>query len=64
MRITLNILAKGLVLIFVPLLFQFYELGCSVYVTKPVVYNDFIEAIRRLGMFLSIVKVPREDERF
>ncbi|HEV3085311.1 MAG TPA: response regulator [Gemmataceae bacterium] len=41
-----------------------YELGCSVYVTKPVVYNDFIEAIRRLGMFLSIVKVPREDERF
>jgi CheY-like chemotaxis protein len=41
-----------------------YELGCSVYITKPVVYNDFIEAVRRLGMFLSIVKLPREDERF
>jgi CheY-like chemotaxis protein len=40
-----------------------YELGCSVYVTKPVVYDDFIEAIRRLGLFLSIVTIPREDER-
>jgi CheY-like chemotaxis protein len=40
-----------------------YELGCSVYVTKPVAYNEFIEAIQRLGLFLAIVKVPREDER-
>lgn len=40
-----------------------YELGCSVYVVKPVQYDDFIEAIKRLGLFLSIVKVPREDER-
>jgi CheY-like chemotaxis protein len=40
-----------------------YELGCSVYVTKPVLYEDFIEAIRRLGLFLSIVTVPREDDR-
>src|SRR5438445_6538420 len=40
-----------------------YELGCSVYVTKPVNYEDFIEAIKRLGLFLAIVKVPREDDR-
>jgi len=40
-----------------------YELGCSVYVIKPVAYDDFIEAIRRLGLFLAIVRVPREDER-
>jgi CheY-like chemotaxis protein len=40
-----------------------YELGCSVYITKPVSYDEFIEAIKRLGLFLSIVKVPREDER-
>jgi CheY-like chemotaxis protein len=40
-----------------------YELGCSVYVTKPVVYEEFIEAIKRLGLFLTIVKLPREDER-
>ncbi|MBN9122623.1 MAG: response regulator [Planctomycetes bacterium] len=40
-----------------------YELGCSSYVTKPVDYDKFVEAIRRLGLFLSIVKVPSEDER-
>lgn len=38
-----------------------YELGCSSYVTKPVAYDRFVEAIRRLGLFLSIVEVPRED---
>lgn len=38
-----------------------YELGCSSYVTKPVDYSRFVEAIRRLGLFLSIVEVPRED---
>lgn len=38
-----------------------YELGCSSYVTKPVEYDRFVEAIRRLGLFLSIVEVPPED---
>lgn len=38
-----------------------YELGCSCYVTKPVDYGRFVEAIRRLGLFLAIVEVPRED---
>lgn len=36
-----------------------YQLGCSVYVTKPVEYSDFIEAIKRLGLFLQVVRVPR-----
>jgi CheY-like chemotaxis protein len=35
-----------------------YELGCNVYVTKPVEYEQFSEAIRELGLFLSIVAVP------
>lgn len=35
-----------------------YELGCNVYITKPVDYQAFIEAIRRLGLFLQVVKVP------
>lgn len=39
-----------------------YQLGCSVYITKPVEYDSFVEAIRRLGMFLQIVKVPPERE--
>ncbi len=37
-----------------------YELGCNIYVTKPVEYEQFSEAIRNLGLFLSIVKVPDE----
>jgi CheY-like chemotaxis protein len=37
-----------------------YELGCSVYITKPVAYEEFIEAIKRLGLFLAIVRVPAE----
>lgn len=35
-----------------------YQLGCSVYITKPVRYEDFVEALSRLGMFLEIVKLP------
>jgi CheY-like chemotaxis protein len=35
-----------------------YELGCSVYITKPVEYEPFIDAIKRLGFFLQVVKVP------
>jgi len=40
-----------------------YELGCASYVTKPVEYEQFVEAVRRLGLFLAIVQVPREDTR-
>lgn len=35
-----------------------YHLGCNVYVTKPVAYETFVEAIKRLGLFLQIVQVP------
>jgi len=35
-----------------------YDLGCNVYVTKPVDYQQFSEAIRKLGLFLSIVNIP------
>ncbi len=35
-----------------------YELGCSVYITKPVEPAAFIEAIKRLGLFISIVSLP------
>jgi len=38
-----------------------YELGCNVYITKPVEYEQFSEAIRKLGLFLSIVKIPGRD---
>jgi CheY-like chemotaxis protein len=38
-----------------------YEAGCASYVTKPVEYDQFAEAVRRLGLFLAIIQVPRED---
>ena len=36
-----------------------YKLGCNVYITKPIEYDAFVEAIRQLGLFLQVVKVPR-----
>jgi CheY-like chemotaxis protein len=39
-----------------------YALGCNAYLTKPVVeYEQFTEAIRKLGLFLSVVKVPEGE---
>lgn len=38
-----------------------YALGCNVYVTKPVEYDQFAEAIRNLGLFLSVVKIPKKE---
>jgi CheY-like chemotaxis protein len=39
-----------------------YALGCSVYITKPVEYAAFVQALQRLGLFLQIVKIPREAD--
>jgi CheY-like chemotaxis protein len=35
-----------------------YDLGCNVYVTKPVDYDNFANAIRQLGLFFSVIQVP------
>lgn len=35
-----------------------YELGCNVYITKPVNYDNFANAIRQLGLFFSVIQVP------
>jgi len=35
-----------------------HELGCSSYIAKPVEYDGFVNAIRQLGMFLTVVQVP------
>ena len=35
-----------------------YELGCNVYITKPVEYDNFSDAIRKLGLMLAVVKIP------
>ena len=36
-----------------------HELGCNVYMQKPVDYDRFSEAIRRLGGFVPFLQVPR-----
>ena len=36
-----------------------HALGCSNYVTKPIDYDKFVEAIRQLGLFLLVVEVPQ-----
>ena len=36
-----------------------HALGCSSYITKPVEYDEFVHAIRQLGLFLAVVQVPR-----
>jgi len=40
-----------------------YELGCNVYVTKPIESDAFIEAIRRVGLMISVMSVPAERAR-
>ena len=39
-----------------------YDLGCNVYITKPVNYENFADAIRQLGLFLSVIQVPDPDQ--
>lgn len=36
-----------------------HELGCNVYMQKPVDYDRFSEAIRRLGKFVPLLHVPQ-----
>ena len=38
-----------------------YDLGANVYITKPVNYENFADAIRQLGLFLSVIQVPEVD---
>jgi CheY-like chemotaxis protein len=40
-----------------------HELGCNVYIQKPVDYDRFAEAIRRLGMFMLLLLVPSVNGR-
>ncbi len=38
-----------------------YDLGCNVYITKPVNYENFAQAIRQLGLFLAVIQVPEVE---
>ena len=40
-------------------LMKSYKLGCNSYIRKPVVFNEFIEAVRQLGMYwLMLNELP------
>ncbi|HEY1545833.1 MAG TPA: response regulator [Xanthobacteraceae bacterium] len=38
-----------------------YDLGANVYITKPVNYEGFANAIRQLGLFFAVMQVPEAD---
>jgi len=35
-----------------------HRLGCSLYLAKPVEYDSFVDVIRKVGMFFSLLEVP------
>lgn len=38
-----------------------YELGCNVYLRKPVDYESFVHAVRQLGVFVSLLELPGKN---
>lgn len=37
-----------------------YRLGCNAYLSKPLDYDEFQNAILQLGLFMSVITVPDE----
>jgi two-component system, response regulator len=37
---------------------QSYNLGCNAYVRKPVEFNQFVEAVKQLGLFWLVLNEP------
>jgi len=35
-----------------------YDLGANIYITKPLNYEGFSNAIRQLGLFLAVIQIP------
>ncbi|HYG34840.1 MAG TPA: response regulator [Clostridia bacterium] len=36
-----------------------YDLGCNCYITKPVEFHAFSDSLKRVGLFLKVVRVPQ-----
>lgn len=37
-----------------------YKLGCNIFISKPIEYDEFADAMRKVGLFLSVVRLPQE----
>jgi len=35
-----------------------YELGCNIYIVKPIEYENFSDALRKVGFFFSVIEAP------
>jgi CheY-like chemotaxis protein len=40
-----------------------HDLGCNIYLQKPIDYAKFADAMRRLGMFITLLLVPPVGEQ-
>jgi CheY-like chemotaxis protein len=38
-----------------------YDLGCNVYITKPVDYGKFAHAIQQFGLFIYVMQIPEAN---
>jgi CheY-like chemotaxis protein len=41
-----------------------HQLGCNNYIVKPLNYEHFVDVIKRLGLFMKIVQIPKLDEGY
>jgi DNA-binding NarL/FixJ family response regulator len=39
-----------------------HALGCNNYIVKPVDYDKFADAIKNLGLFISLVEIPEVNK--
>jgi CheY-like chemotaxis protein len=40
-----------------------YELGCNIYIVKPIEYENFSDALRKVGFFFSITEAPNATSK-
>jgi CheY-like chemotaxis protein len=37
---------------------QCYDLGCNAYITKPLIQDEFMERVKKIGLFINMVSAP------
>jgi CheY-like chemotaxis protein len=40
-----------------------YKLGCNIYIVKPIEYENFSDALRKVGFFFSIIEAPNATSK-